>query len=813
MTMIDLANIDPGQRDLVGGKAAGLAQLISLAERVPAGFCLTTKAYQQREVPTHAVLAAYEELGGGRVAVRSSATTEDLPGASFAGQHESFLDISGSEALLAAIQSCWDSLHQERALAYRQANAIDPAAVQMAVVVQRMVPARAAGVLFTANPVSGSRRETVIDAAPGLGTAVVDGAGVADHYVLDGSPRPDDPAERGCLSRAQQDELREAGARVQRALGGPRDIEWAYDAQNTLWLLQARPITSLFPAPPESSGIRLYVELGHVQGMLQPATPMGMATLRKVVADMLAGVGMSVPIVDIGGRLYCDLTDAIRDPSTRRRLVKLMAVDFGPRAQAVVAHLLDDPRFAPARRARSHRASFAVGPKALVGIVDALVRPTRARERVFAEIERRRHEAVRDPSSATALLDLLEAEESGPGIDPVMWPVVSGILVSAALSPALKGIATETEVHTVLGGMPHNVTIEMDFALWDVAKDAAPHRELLLSTSPGELAAAYRAGSLPDIGLGRFLDAYGVRSTAEVDVGVPRWEEDPTPVFAVLANYLRVSNPVHAPDRRFEEAAARAEAMVAELTERARRRPVRGRLAVLLLGRVRELAGLREAGKFVGLFPLRDRRRRLLLIGATLVERNLLDHDGDVMFLTPPEVRDAVERGADHRRIVIERQATHHRELRRRRIPVALLSDGTDAETLIPAASSDAPTLVGTGASTGTVSGPARVVFDPATATIEPGDILVTTTTDPGWTPLFLSAGGLVCETGAVMAHGPTVAREFGIPAVIGVPDATRRIRNGQNLTVDGAAGTVALDPAVPTAHIPAPGGYPAAHG
>ncbi|MFL1431680.1 MULTISPECIES: PEP-utilizing enzyme, partial [unclassified Nocardiopsis] len=234
--------------------------------------------------------------------------------------------------------------------------------------------------------------------------------------------------------------------------------------------------------------------------------------------------------------------------------------------------------------------------------------------------------------------------------------------------------------------------------------------------------------------------------------------------------------------------------MLAELSERARRaRPVRGRIAAFFLRRARELAGLREAGKFAGLYALRDRRRRLLLIGAHLQARGLLERADDVMFCDLPELRAIAEHGHDPRDAITQRRTRHARELRRRRVPVALLSDGTDVEALLPARTSGGPALTGAGAAPGRVTGRARVVRDPAKASVEPGEILIAPTTDPGWTPLFLTAGGLVTETGAVMAHGPTVAREYGIPAVICVPDATERIRTGQTITVDGAAGTVTV--------------------
>lgn len=796
--------IGSAQRDLVGGKAAGLAGLIRLSERVPDGFCVTTEAYGSGEVPRAQVLAAYERLGGGPAAVRSSATAEDLPYASFAGQQDTYLGVTGGQALIEAVEACWASLHTERARAYREAHGIPHDRVRMAVVVQRMVDAETAGVLFTADPLTGRRGVCVVDAAPGLGTTVVDGAAAVDHYVLDGTEG--EGAEGGCLTPARLKELRTTGERIRDLLEaeepGPvqeQDIEWAYDRDGRLWLLQARPITTLFPAPPPSGkpGTRLYVEFGHVQGMLRPATPMGMSTLKSMLAGMLAAFGLTVEIVDIGGRLYGDLTDALRDPSTRQRLVGLMAVDFGPRAQKAVEHLLDDPRFAPMKAPRKRSAAaLRTGPKAAVGILGALARPERARARVFGEIERLREEPVTDPATTAELLDLVERDaESSTLADAIVWPVVSGLAVSAALPPLLKGVADEDEIRTVLGGMPYNVTIEMDLALWGVARRAEPYRAMLLSTPPPDLAAAQLAGELPDFGMDAFLRAYGVRSAAEIDVGVARWAEDPAPVFAALANCLRVADPEQAPDRRFERAAERAEAMAAELTGRARReQALRGRLAGFFLRRSRELSGLREAGKFAGLYALRDRRRRLLLIGAQLHVQGLLTAADDVMFLDLPELRTVAETGADLRATVAARRTEYERELRRRTVPVALLSDGTDVETLLPAPPSDSRTLTGMGAASGRVTGRARVVLDPSGATLEPGDILVAPTTDPGWTPLFLTAGGLVTETGAVMAHGPTVAREYGIPAVICVPAATERIRDGQLITVDGATGTVTLD-------------------
>ncbi|MEV0900263.1 PEP/pyruvate-binding domain-containing protein [Actinoplanes sp. NPDC049802] len=788
MLVVSLSQVSAADTALVGGKAAGLGELIRLGERVPDGFCVTTEAHAAGVIPEAEMRAAYEALGAGPVAVRSSATAEDLADASFAGQHDTVLGVTGPEAVLAAIATCWESLHGARAKAYREARAISHEAVRMAVVVQRMVGAATAGVLFTANPLTGRRTEMMVESATGSGTAVVDGSGPVRREVLaDGEAMP---------------ELWALGERLQRHRGSPQDIEWAVDRAGELWVLQSRPIITLFPAPPESDEPRVYVEFGHVQGMLRPVTPMGMATLKDMIAAMLASLGVRAEIVDIGGRLYGDLTGLARHPSARKRLIKLMAVDFGPRAQAAMEQVLADPRFAPAEGGPTRPpGSPSTALRALTGIVGALARPDAARARVDRAVAR------------LAAADAGQAPGGGRGeaghgsaADDLTWPIVAGMLASALPGHLLKGVATEDEIHTVLGGLPHNVTIEMDLALWHLADAARDHRDLLLGTPPAKLAEIYLSGGLPEVGMGAFLSHYGHRAAAEADLGVPRWSEDPAPVFAAIANYLRLDDLDQAPDRRFARAAERAETALAALGGRARRRrPVRGSLALFLLRRARRLAGLRESGKFAGLYSLAADRRRRLEEGAALVAAGRLADPADIMFLTPAEAAATLPSGAgaarpitDLRSVVADRKAWYEAECRRRHVPPVLLSDGTDVEAASAApgpdgAAAPADVLRGIGASAGRVTGRARIVHDPGLARIEPGEILVAATTDPGWTPLFLTAAALVTETGAIMAHGPTVAREYGLPAVISVPGATRLIADGQVLTVDGAAGTVTV--------------------
>ncbi|MFC5746259.1 PEP/pyruvate-binding domain-containing protein [Actinomadura rugatobispora] len=799
-----LSEVDSSMVDLVGGKAAGLGEMIKAGERVPDGVCLTADSYRARDLPEKQLVDAYERLGAGRVAVRSSATTEDLPDAGFAGQHDTYLDVEGADRLVEAVRRCWDSLNTDRAVAYRAAAGIDDAA--MAVVIQRMIDPDVAGVLFTADPVTGSRSRMIVDAAPGLGTAVVEGTVVPDHYAL--GPSPSGP-DAGSLDRHRLRQLRDAGRRLQAHFGAPQDIEWAIDPDGTLWLLQSRPITTLFPLPPDTGETRLYLEFGHIQGMFRPCTPMGVAMLKAGSAMWLRGRGAKLDrrdpmprLVPIGGRLYFDLTDFVRNKVLRKRLRAGLRI-YGPRVQSAVERMMTDPRFAPRpgmplRLRNALRITAPLVPHAIAGLASSLARPDAARSRAYRAVKEIRRETIPplEPATAEARLrwvtDDAYKQVMGPRMLDLMWPLATGILLGVVPSRLLKGIATDEETGTVLGGMPHNVTTEMDLALWDLAVNARPHRALFLGTPPDELAARYLGGELPDIGLAGFLDRYGMRAAAEVDVGVPRWQEDPAPLLAAIANYLRVEDPDQAPDRRFEQAAHEAEEMIETLSRRARRtRPVRGRLAAFLMRRSRRLTGLREIGKFAWLPALQAARRQLLLIGDDLVSHGLLERADDIMFLDLDEARAAVLHGTDHRDLVASRRAGHRRELRRAAVPGALLSDGTDVEALAPPGPAGEGTLAGMAAAAGRATGRARVIRDPSGARIEPGEILVAPTTDPGWTPLFMTAAGLVTETGSPVAHGPTVAREYGIPAVICLRDATHAIETGQLITIDGTAGTV----------------------
>lgn len=827
-----------GARDLplAGGKGANLGELIRAGFPVPDGFVITTEAYvaaasaagvdpsdpadarrrlvespMPSEVAT-AVRDAYQELGG-PVAVRSSATAEDLPEASFAGQQDTFLDVEGEDALQVAVRRCWASLWNERAVSYRATHAVDERALRLAVVVQRMVPAAVAGVLFTADPITGRRRRAAIDAVRGLGEQLVSGAVNPDHYLVDTSTLAVVERRGDILDDLRLRDLAKIGDRIEAHFGKPQDIEWAIDSSK-LWIVQSRDITTLFPipasAPDPERDLRVYFSANVAQGVFQPLTPMGIQTFRLIGAAFASAVGKPVAdpaagtsvMADAGMRLWIDLTGALRNAATREIPVRVFSI-MEARSSGIVARLLDDPRLAPRRGSRLRSAAPIFRAVAHAGVppwvIRALLRPERTRDRVLSDVDAL---ISRDPGPLTTPGERLDAFErliitTLPRMFPRLVAIVAAGLVSYNLAARLVGgVASDDELRTILRGLPFNPTTEMDLELWAIARrtrDDPPSRAALADRPPAELSADFRRGALPPLlqrELETFLTRYGHRAIAEIDLGLPRWSEEPSHLLGAIANYQRPGAAALAPNEQFARGARAAETTIDTLLSRVH--GPRRFLARKFLHRVRALAGVREAPKFhiVRVFALG--RAILAPVGVALAADGRIAAADDIWFLTLPDARRALT-GEDMRVRVAERRAEYRREERRRHIPRVLLSDGTDAEAAFASPAADGA-ISGTPASPGIARGVAHVMLSPAGARLEPGEVLVAPATDPGWTPLFLTASALVMEMGGMMSHGAVVAREYGIPAVVGVPNATERIVTGERVVVDGSAGTVASE-------------------
>jgi rifampicin phosphotransferase len=885
--VLPLNTIDRTSFLAVGGKAASLGELIHAGFAVPEGFCVTTAAYElvsaglepilaelattrsnevarlaelasaaraillHAPIPTgvtEAVTSAYQTLFYGEpmpVSVRSSATAEDLPEASFAGQQDTYLNIIGIEAILRAIQHCWASLWSDRAISYRASLSLDPRDVRLAVVVQRLVVASVAGVLFTANPLTGKRHQAVLDANPGLGEAVVSGATNPDHFVVNtptgeiverrlgdkrviiqavtsgGTQRIEQSEQHStaCLSDPQLRMLAELGAQVEAHYGTPQDIEWAIDASGQVFLLQARPITTLFPLPDESPStgehLRVYLSFNVQQGTYQPSTPMGISATRLFTSSLVTFFGFPPRdrlrgpdfIIKAGSRIFLDVTAALRSSFGRRFLLQAMG-EAEVHAATIFQKLLSDPRLSlrPTPRWPFVRTMLLLLVRSglLWTLPQTLLMPRTAHTRLQRLVSRLRSTG-KVAANTPASVRLATAERLLFDMPPRLLSAASSVMPGGMGTFSLVGrllgdLAAESECQVVLRGTPGNPTTEMNLALWTLSEQvqADPSTaQQVRETSPAQLANDYRRGALPpplQQGLTSFLTTYGHRGVAELDLGQPRWSEDPTYVLGILADYLRLPDQALSPALQFRRATEEAEAMVVELTNRARRKSwLRGLLVGFFLSRARALAGLREMPRFCIALLMARVRTLLWPVGEELVRAGRLSEAEDIFFLTLSETHAALA-GSDLRAEVRTRRVLYDQERTRRHVPLVLLSDGTEPAVAGPAAVLAEGVLQGTPASPGVVTALARVILDPHDAHLEHGEILVAPSTDPGWTPLFLQASGLVMEMGGAMAHGAIVAREYGIPAVVGVYGATGRIVTGNRITIDGAAGTVVID-------------------
>jgi pyruvate,water dikinase len=845
---------DPGARvDGHGEGAASPAALQAASEAIRAAFAQGSMPAGLRDeiVQAYAGLQAQaserqprSREGAHRfaVAVRSSATAEDLPDLSFAGQQDTYLNVTGEEQLLEAVVNCWSSLWTARAIGYRQRNAIAQSDAALAVVVQEMVPSDCSGVLFTANPLSGLLGETVIDATFGLGEALVSGQVEPDHYVYDvrsdrllhqtlgakqvaTRARPEGGVENVPADGEQgpaltEDEVRELallGQRIQAEYGAPQDIEWAI-AGGKVTVLQSRAITSLFPVPEVSfDPLEVWLSFGSVQGVMGPITPLGRDTLQHV----LTGAGRlfnrrlkpgELSVFDVAGeRIWIRLSDLLRHP-LGVRIYPHVASLIEPSMAQIMAGLAGDPHLhlgQGKRSLRTYQRIVAFGAPLLVRAARNILRPQQARARFDRAVEQYLAAAQVAPGGDRfeRLANVVAyVREQLMGVFPFLLPRFLTIFApSMAAFVALRRMAGSDQQELVLEitrGLPGNVTTEMDLALWAAAKTIRADTDALRlfeATPAAELACLALDGALPPKAqavVDDFLARYGMRGVGEIDLARPRWREDPTPVIHSLKSYLQIA-PEQAPDALFARGAASAQAAIEQLAGIVRRQRggrLKAKVVRFLARRLRMFMGSRESPKFFAIRVMGTARAALLEVGQAFVEDGTIERSDDLFFLTVAEL-DSLAGGEESgwRRLVAERRAVYAREQRRRQVPRVLVSDGRAFYEGVGAQTDSASGLSGSPVSPGVAEGPVHIILDPRGAQLAPGEILVCPGTDPAWTPLFMAAGGLITEVGGMMTHGSVVAREVGIPAVVGVHMATQRLKNGQRIRMDGSTGEIVV--------------------
>ncbi|MYZ35429.1 rifamycin-inactivating phosphotransferase [Streptomyces sp. MnatMP-M17] len=857
----DLQEVDETQVAVVGGKGAHLGGLSRIEGiRVPAGFCVTTDAFRRimAEAPSiddrlsrlnpddreairtlsarirrtiegiaipgdlaAAITRALAQLGEqAAYAVRSSATAEDLPTASFAGQQETYLNVVGPAAILQHVSRCWASLFTERAVTYRQRNGIDHRTVHMAVVVQQMVFPHAAGILFTADPVTGNRKVATVDAGFGLGEALVSGlvnpdvfkvrhgevvaktiavkqravhalpVGGTQEVAID-SRRQEQPA----LTDAQVVRLVQLGRRIEAHFGSPQDIEWCLD-DDGFQIVQSRPITTLFPIPETGDQENhVYVSVGHGQMMTDPMKPLGLSVWQLTAM---------APMHEAGGRLFVDVTRRLASPASRAGLLDVMGRG-DPLIRDALETVLDRDDFVPSlpdAGPGGPRAGASVPIETDPAIVTELIERSQTS---IAALER----DIRTKTGPVLFDFLLEAFEEHKRVlgDPLSFQVImAGMEATWWLNDKLREwLGEKNAADTLTLSAPDSITSEMGLALLDVADVIRPQPEVVAflqgvgyvedAAFLDELA-KLAGGTEARDAIEAYLDRYGMRCVGEIDITRPRWRERPTTLVPVILDNVRNFEP-GAAERRFEEGRQKAQKKEQDVLSRLRALPDGDRKAdeaKRMIDRVRTFIGYREYPKYGIVSRYSVYKQALLEEGERLVQANVLPEKEDIFYLTFQELHHVVRSNQVDDQLIQQRKdafRSYHALIP----PRVLTSDGEAVTGAYRRDDVPAGALIGLPVSAGTIEGRARVILDMAEAELEAGDILVTTHTDPSWSPLFVGIAGLVTEVGGLMTHGAVIAREYGLPAVVGVEQATRLIRDGQRIRVHGTDGYVEILP------------------
>ena len=879
--ILSFDNIRASDLPLVGGKGANLGEMTHAGFPIPSGFCVTTLAFQQfmdacsnadelyrlldsidshdiektrevgqkvretlLEIPmpqeiADAVTQFWQSLGADEAyAVRSSATAEDLPDASFAGQQDTYLNIIGEMALLDAIRRCWVSLFTDRAILYRSKNNFAHEDVQLSVVVQQMVMSEMSGILFTADPLTGHRHTLAIDASFGLGEALVSGLVSPDAYQVDKRsktiierqiaykqvviyPEKDGGVRQEKLDKAQRKQvvltdtqildLADLGCRVEAHYGIPQDIEWAI-VDNQLYLLQARPITSLYPIDnlksPDDS-LHIFFSIGHQQNMTNAMSYLGASLMRCIVP---IGQQRNPYETDylrfIGGRLFGDLTQVLRHPIFKRGVLTVIS-QFDALAPEALKVAMQHPEF---KSPHGIPLSFSL-IKSILRMVSRVVHALLSQDltNFSSYVDNLVEEGIQ-----TLKIDIHSASSNESQIRVIMdslrafyqivfkWApqFVAGEIAKRLLSRIGNKWADEIDLDAISLGLPGNVVTEMNLKVGDLADIARKSPELatmfrdLGHDSHEWLAQARKVNdSVPFMhAWDEFINIYGARGGSEIDIAVAHWYEDPLPVLQVIASYLQKEEGSHR--IQHQKLAEEREQAVAKLKQKAQKGifgRLRSRLVNRLLHVVYEVSVLREHHKFLMVRSVRVIKTVVQEKEKGLLAQGRLKQVGDIWFLTFPELLALYDNDSlDVTELVATRriQAEQHQKMT---VPMVITSDGETPVVKYQVADAPEGALIGNPVSSGIVEGIVHVIHDPQVETIKAGEILVAPFTDPGWTPLFINASGLIMEVGGAMTHGSVVAREYGIPAVVGVRDATQTLKTGQRVRIDGNRGIIEI--------------------
>jgi len=798
---------------LVGGKAINLAKLFQAGLPVPDGFVVTTSAFyaapdgRVSPVLADAIRDALKAFDGQIMAVRSSATAEDMAGASMAGQYDTFLNLSTPDAVIEAVEKCWASTRSERILSYLNENNIDPNEVAMAVVVQRQVESSVAGVLFTVDPRSGNRDHMLIEASWGLGETLVSGEVQPDLVLIEAAtikvieytvadkqkamfpgkegfqPVTKDQRKRACLSYEQLARLVEIGQQSELFFGKPQDIEWAVE-NGKVYAVQARPITTLAETDAYNqslASIQSYLNERTEQGggpwvrhNLGETLPQPTPLTWSIVSQFMSGSGGF-------GKMHEELgfepSDVVRERSFLDLLGNEIYMDCSLMTELFAENY-----------------PFAYDPERLRNDPDAAQQPPTVPIGKLADMRKAGAIGRRAAQRVDAISVDLEQKFDNEYVPKVVrWTEEQAALNLDGLSDEALFELWEKQVRTVmdefgpmafLPSMVETVAVDrlrdlLKEHVWGEATDEALAKlsvsAVMDRTLAGNVALAQVAKG--ERSLDDWLEEFGHRASAEFDLASPRWKEQTVSVQQLAEQTIGGVDI----EKQHAERLQAADQFLSELKTQ-----LDGKTYAEVKDasdQVRRYLRFREDGKFYLMLAYSSLRDTALEFGRRL------DLAEEVFYLTPDEIKDALCSGFVPKGKINERRL-HSQVSKQLKLP-HVIEQSDIAELGTAQVDATADSVDAHSVSRGAVSGPARIVFDPSSVEdFEAGSILVCPSTDPSWTPLFAKAGGLILERGGSLSHGAVVAREMGLPAVV-FDGATSYFDEGEVLSIDADSGQI----------------------
>ena len=866
--VLEFREIDKTKQMVVGGKGMNLGECSRIdGILVPEGFCVTTEAFKRVIGENDELHQLLDQLAVQKVderkriseisrkirdliegieidkgieeeidrclltfgfehayAVRSSATAEDLPFASFAGQQDTYLNIKGKDAILQHISKCWASLFTDRAVIYRMQNGFDHRKVYLSVVIQRMIFPQASGILFTADPVSSNRKVLSIDASFGLGEALVSGLVSADNYkVQEGRivekkistkklaiyarkeggtvEKEIEPGQQvlSTLSDEQVLDLERIGRKLEAHFGCPQDIEWCL-VDDTFYIVQSRPITTLYPIPEANDQENhVYVSVGHQQMMTDAMKPLGLSFWLLTTP---------APMRKAGGRLFVDVTHMVASPESRKMLVEAMG-QHDPLMKDALINIIERRDFLKSLPNDKQEQSSGKSNKS-VPSADSRAQiendPT-----IVSDLIKRSQTSIEElkqniqTKSGSDLFDFIL--EDIQILKKILFDPQSSAVFMAAIDASSwinekmnKWLGEKNAADTLSQSVPNNITSEMGLALLDVADVIRPYREVIDYLQQvkddnfiDELV-KLEGGQETQDAIYDYLGKYGMRCSGEIDITKTRWSEKPTTLVPVILSNIKNFEP-NASNRKFEQGRQEALKKELEILDRLKQLPdgeQKAKETKRMISLIRNFIGYREYPKYGMVNRYFVYKQALLKEAEQLVQTNVIHEKEDIYYLTFEELHEVVRTNKlDYQ--MISKRKDEYRLYEKLTPPRVITSDG---EIIVGEYKRDNPmdeAIVGMPVSSGVIEGRARVILNMEDADLEDGDILVTTFTDPSWTPLFVSIKGLVTEVGGLMTHGAVIAREYGLPAVVGVVNATKLIKDGQRIRVNGTEGYIEI--------------------